>query len=285
MVEAGTNCQRGTCNNESSSSRVSSLAATGRICPSIWHTQLSQSDTHNFLNLTNATFSIWHTQISSNGKRWRCYLADKCLLLVATSAPGPREPRPPEQGTITPLYAKALFTICSNIYHLWSCDVQIITGNIKQCDFLGMNSPEWSGATKPCCHGATESLSRLHVRYGVTKNISTEVSLKGSKRISDFNKVYGVFFAHFTWPVWEKAEWKSMIMDKWSGRNWIEDPLNFVEIGNNFGSFQTNIKAGAWYHAGGFYCFFRYIFLVLKHPNVHWLDKTNHPVTLLSPQF
>ena len=29
------------------------------------------------------------------------------------------------------------------------------------------------------------------------KNISTEVSLKGSKRISDFDKVYGVRFDHF----------------------------------------------------------------------------------------
>ena len=36
-------------------------------------------------------------------------------------------------------------------------------------------------------------------------------------------------------------------MKKWSKRKWLEAPLNFVEIKNPLGSFQTNPQANAWW--------------------------------------
>ena len=54
------------------------------------------------------------------------------------------------------------------------------------------------------------------------------------------------FHSAHSQPGHMRAEWKSTIWNR-SKRKWLEAPLNFVEIKNPFGFFQTNPQANAWW--------------------------------------
>ena len=69
-------------------------------------------------------------------------------------------------------------------------------------------------------------------------------------------------------------------MKKWSKRKWLEDPLNFVEIKNPFGSLQTNPQADAWW-VRIFFVFEKKCLLV--HPNIQSLSVST--VSTVSTSF